>query len=59
MCFPLTVNYAFFFMWSYLDVQKFIQLMLEGGAAVEDVAPTLNVLHPLFNVRKIAYSPFF
>ena len=36
----------FFFMWSYLDVQKFIQLM--SWLQLEDTAPTLNARLPLF-----------
>lgn len=51
--FPVDCELCLFFMWSYLDVQKFIQLMSGQRRRLQ------RPLHPLFNVRKITYSTFF
>ena len=55
--FPVDCELCFFFHVVLFRRPKVYSI--NAGAAAEGVAPTLNALHPLFNVRKIAYSPFF
>lgn len=54
--FPVDCELCFFFHVVLFRRSEVYSINVWGAA--EGVAPTLNALHPLFNVRKIAYSPF-